>query len=95
MKVPFKKLLFFTGFGFLFSGLVVLFWDIFFWQYGVDYHDVAFFTTNAGFADWPTGERPFYTWYPLYAYSFALWILAALTFALIWGGRHSNLKDKV
>jgi hypothetical protein len=47
MKLPFKKLPFSTGCGFLFSGLLILFWDLFFWQYGVDYHDVAFFKRMA------------------------------------------------
>ena len=64
-------------------GLALTTWDaIYFSKYGVGFNDAAFFLGNGEFADWPTGERPAYAYFPLAAYGIAAWFLAVVSFSL-------------
>lgn len=63
-------------------GLWLFGYDLWFIQYfGFDYNDVIFIG-GKDFADWPTGERPSWTFVPLFVYSFPFFILG-LFFILI------------
>lgn len=63
----------------LFAGSVVLVGDLLFIRrYGVDYNNVAFVTRNDDVADWPTDERPLYSYVPAAGYGLATWFVAAL-----------------
>ena len=51
-------------------------------RYGVGFNEAAFFLVNGEFADWPTGERPAYAYFPLGVYGIATCVLAVVLFSL-------------
>lgn len=75
LAIAFAVLLFGTG-------LWILVYDL--WiihQFGFDYNDVIF-TGGDEWGDWPTGERPPWTFIQLYAFSFPFLIVGTLILAI-------------
>ncbi len=72
-------------------GLAIFLYDAsVIFRYGFDINDVVGMTDDGGPIDWPTGERPAFTFIPAFVYSFGLWLAAAVVFSL-WpevGRRH-------
>jgi hypothetical protein len=65
------------------AGLFVVGADaLFIGKYGVDYNSAAFVVGSRDFADWPTGERPLYSYVPAAGYGMAAWLVALLLFTL-------------
>lgn len=72
-----RKLLLFVGVGSLVIGTAILLYDFYFFhRYGVDVNDVAAGVSGGGIADWPTGERPLYTFIPAWFYGVAFVLVA-------------------
>ena len=64
-------------------GLFILTGDgLFMWYYGVDFSDAAFVTQDGQVADWPTGERPAWAYFPAASYALGFVLLGATAFSL-------------
>ena len=65
------------------AGLCIIAADtVYFTKYGVGFNEAAFFLGNGEFADWPTGERPFYAYFPLAAYGIGACFAAIILFSV-------------
>ena len=80
---PLKRILIGAWVTLAIGGLCLLACDaIYVRSYGVGFNDAAFFLGNGKFADWPTGERPLYAYFPLGAYGIAACLAAVLLSSL-------------
>ena len=49
-------------------------------RWGCDVNDVFAIDPRSGPIDWPTGERPTWTYVPAFVYSVGFWLIALLSF---------------
>ena len=77
-----KKLHLILGLASFAFGTTILFYDAYFFlRYDADVNDIAA-VVNSGIADWPTGERPLYTFIPAWFYG-VVFILIAVVLLII------------
>ncbi len=64
-------------------GLAIFLCDSYmYYRYGFGINDVVGMTEDGGPIDWPTGERPDFTFIPAFVYALGFWLAAAVGFSL-------------
>lgn len=82
-----RKLLLILGLASFAFGTTILFYDAYFFlRYDADVNDIAE-VVNGGIADWPTGERPLYTFSPAWFYGVVFILIAAVPFIIFFKKR--------
>jgi len=91
-----KKIPIIFGSVLLAAGLAIFFCDAYVsYRCGFGINDVAGMTDDGGPIDWPTGERPAWTFIPAFVYSFGFWLAAAVVFSLwpeVGRGYHGRIR---
>jgi hypothetical protein len=83
-----RKLFLILGLASFAFGTTILFYDAYFFlHYDADVNDVAA-VVNGGIADWPTGERPLYTFFPAWFYGI-VFILIAVVLLIIFSKKRA------
>lgn len=76
-----KRLRFIVALALILVGLLVFLDDVHTrLRWGCDSNDVFGIDPHWGPIDWPTGERPGWTYVPAFVYAFGFWIVALLFF---------------
>ena len=77
-----RKALLIFGIGSFLIGVAILLYDAYFFhRYGVDVNEVAA-VVDGGIADWPTGERPAFTYLLAFYYGVAFTSIGVVLFVV-------------